>query len=131
MLPYPVRSFLLSLLYSLWLPISVMVMFTIRFGFDALLHEEQLFDEHLSIGLFLLPTWLSGLFLTIALQCTHRINKPAAYISGIVLVPASVLLVTFGGLFGPIGIIVYALAASLPAWLVFGIFKLVQHFKKS
>ncbi len=49
-----------------------------------------------------------------------------AYACGAVLAPLTIAAALIGGLFGPVGIVLYALVLSLPAWIALGITALVQ-----
>ncbi len=81
------------------------------------------------VELFIL-TWPCGMPLTIALQKIHRRQKVSAYLVGVFLVPISAIAVTFGGLLGPLGIIGYALVASLPAWLILCIICIIDQYRR-
>ena len=95
-----------TLKLSLWLPIGVVVLSVIRFGFDPS------FSTGFVPMLFSLPAmvfglvfaWPGGIPLTRALERLHPVSRPGA--------------ATIGGLFGPPGIWIYAGIVSLPAWLV-------------
>ena len=107
-------------LLSLWLPIGVVVLSVIRFGFDPS------FSTGFVPMLFSLPAmvfglvfaWPGGIPLTRALERLHPVSRPATYACAAVLCPLSVGAATIGGLFGPPGIWIYAGIVSLPAWLV-------------
>ena len=109
-----------TLKLSLWLPIGVVVLSVIRFGFDP-----SFFTGFVPM-LFSLPamvfglvfSWPGGIPLTRALERLHPVSRPATYACAAVLCPLSVGAATIGGLFGPPGIWIYAGIASLPAWLV-------------
>ena len=109
-----------TLKLSLWLPIGVVVLSVIRFGFDPS------FSTGFVPMLFSLPAmvfglvfaWPGGIPLTRALERLHPVSRPATYACAAVLCPLSVGAATIGGLFGPPGIWIYAGIVSLPAWLV-------------
>ena len=109
-----------TLKLSLWLPIGVVVLAVIRFGFD------RSFSPGLVPLLLSLPAmvfglvfaWPGGIPLTLALQRLYPLSRPAMYVCAAVLCPLSVGAATIGGLFGPPGIWIYAGIVSLPAWLV-------------
>ena len=109
-----------TLKLSLWLPIGVVVLSVIRFGFDPS------FSTGFVPMLFSLPAmvfglvfaWPGGIPLTRALERLHPVSRPATYACAAVLCPLSVAATTIGGLFGPPGIWIYAGIVSLPAWLV-------------
>ena len=107
---------------SLWLPLGVFAISLLRFGFDP----------GVSAGparmLVALPAMVIGLVfagpggipLTMALQRLYPRSRPLAYGCAAVLCPLSAAAATIGGLFGPVGIWIYAGIVSLPAWLVLG-----------
>ena len=109
-----------TLKLSLWLPIGVVVLSVIRFGFDPS------FSTGFVPMLFSLPAmvfglvfaWPGGIPLTRALEQLHPVSRPATYACAAVLCPLSVGAATIGGLFGPPGIWISAGIVSLPAWLV-------------
>lgn len=82
--------------------------------------------------LFIEPqAWLTLIFLApfglpLALACRalrrggHVMSAWAAFI---VLAPATVGSVLIGGLFGPLGIAIYAIVFSLPAWAIYALFR--------
>ena len=47
----------------------------------------------------------------------------SAWVTFIVLAPATVWAVLIGGLLGPLGIAIYAIVFSFPAWAVYGFFR--------
>ena len=107
-----------TLFLSLWLPIGVVLLAVIRFGAVS--------PEGLVPMLFSLPAmviglafaWPGGIPLTLALQRLHAHSRPATIACAAVLCPLTVGAATVGGLFGPLGIWIYAGIVSLPAWLV-------------
>ena len=109
-----------TLKLSLWLPIGVVVLSVIRFGFDPSVSTgfvPMLFS--LPAMVFgLVVAWPGGIPLTRALERLHPVSRPATYACAAVLCPLSVGAATIGGLFGPLGIWIYAGIVSLPAWLV-------------
>ena len=92
-----------TLKLSLWLPIGVVVLSVIRFGFDPS------FSTGFVPMLFSLPAmvfglvfaWPGGIPLTRALERLHLVSRPATYACAAVLCPLSVGAATIGGLFGP------------------------------
>ena len=94
-----------TLKLSLWLPIGVVVLSVIRFGFDPS------FSTGFVPMLFSLPAmvfglvfaWPGGIPLTRALERLHPVSRPATYVCAAVLCPLSVGAATIGGLFGPPG----------------------------
>lgn len=118
-----------SFLYSAWLPISVLVVALVRFGFDSGVNgNNPLFAIVHLIGLFVF-VWPSGMFLTIAIQKILRRSKITAILAAILLAPITVWAATIGGLFGPIGIFAYTAVVSLPAWITLSILYLIQRKK--
>lgn len=114
-----------TLILSLWLPIGVVLLTVIRFGFGAASPEglvPMLFSlPAMVIGLAF--AWPGGIPLTLALQRLHAHSRPATIACAAVLCPLTVGAATVGGLFGPIGIWIYAGIVSLPAWLVLWVWK--------
>ena len=67
----------------------------------------------------LIPVMFGGLFLYIAVRFIYDLGyNYTSIILFIVFAPITCLFSLMGGLFGPIGIILYCLVASIPAWLV-------------
>ena len=93
-----------TLKLSLWLPIGVVVLSVIRFGFDASVSTgfvPMLFSlPAMAFGLVF--AWPGGIPLTRALERLHPISRPATYACAAVLCPLSVGAATIGGLFGPL-----------------------------
>jgi len=116
-----------TLILSLWLPAGVVLLTVIRFGFGAASPEglvPMLFSlPAMVIGLAF--AWPGGIPLTLALQRLHAHSRPATIACAAVLCPLTVGAATVGGLFGPIGIWIYAGIVSLPAWLVLWVWKTV------
>ena len=110
-----------TLKLSLWLPAGLVILAVIRFGFDAGL------SPGLVPLLFSLPAvvfaWPGGIPLTRALERLYPLSRPATFACAAVLYPLSVAAATIGGLFGPLGIWIYAGIVSLPAWLVLWLLK--------
>ena len=120
------RSFALTFLYSIWLPFAVLALSILRFGVDGWIDFEDLLNRLHQLLLLFVWTWPCGLPLTIAMQKIYRRNKPAAYVTGIILIPVSALFATTGGLFGPIGVALYSAVASIPAWITLGLMVLIK-----
>ena len=80
----------------------------------------------LMIGSMVLFTWIAALPLTLAVTFLYRRVRVLAYVCGAVLGPVTVFGALVGGLFGPLGIVAYALVFSAPAWLTLGIITLIQ-----
>ena len=106
------------LLALLWLPAGILLSSVIRFG-PRILDTDSL--------LMLAVTAPCGLFLAYPCASLHRLGwKRTAWGTFLVLAPLSVLFVLVAGLLGPLGIVVYAAALSLPAWLLYGVFRYRQ-----
>lgn len=102
----------------LWLPIGVVFYPLLRFGAVPL---------EWFVWLSLVPTTVGGLSLAFAWRAIYRRNYTrTAGIFFIILAPISILAGVIGGLFGPIGLIVYPTFFSLPAWIGYGIIVLRQ-----
>ncbi|MCY3913461.1 MAG: hypothetical protein OXG43_09460 [Chloroflexi bacterium] len=78
------------------------------------------------IALMVLFAWIAAFPLTLAVTYLHRRVRVLAYVCAIVLAPLTVYGAVIGGLFGPVGIVLYPLVLSLPAWIVLGVTVLVQ-----
>ena len=103
------------LLALLWLPFGILLVIAAR-----------------GIPLFVEPqAWLALIFLApfglpLALACRALRRGGyvvSAWITFIVLAPATVGSVLIGGLFGPLGIAIYAIVFSFPAWAIYGFFR--------
>ena len=123
------HSFALTFLYSIWLPFAVLALSILRFGVDGWISFEDLPDRLSHLLRLFIWTWPSGLPLTIVIQKIYRRNKPAAYVTGIILIPVSALFATTGGLFGPIGVFLYSAVASIPAWITLGLMALIKWYR--
>ena len=96
-------------------PLAVLVMSIIRFGglpTDA--GVGGLLSAGVMIGSMVLFTWIAALPLTLAVAFLYRRVRVLAYVCGAVLGPATIFGALIGGLFGPIGIVAYALVFSAP-----------------
>ncbi len=135
-----------TILYSLWLPVLVVVVSAFRFGFNTPL-EGPGFMGTIMLGsggwsslsslegpgfmgtiMFLMSfvtlfalAWPAAIPLTLAVRLLHRRSQVLAYVCALILGAGSVLAVIVGGLFGPVGVVVYTLIAALPAWILLGI----------
>jgi len=132
----PTQPIVRTLLLSIWLPISVLVLFVLRFGIeiwtgsDGLgFHISQIGTLFLQIGMLFLVAWPCGIPLTVALQKTFRRSRITAYILGVFLIPISALAATVGGLLGPLGVFGYVVFTSIPAWIALGILYIKQRPK--
>ncbi len=113
-----------TILYSLWLPVLVIVVSIIRFGFNTPLEGPGIMGTIMllvSVVTLFALAWPAAIPLTLAVRLLHRRSQVLAYVCALILGAGSVLAVIVGGLFGPVGVIVYALIAALPAWILLGI----------
>ena len=109
-----------AILFALWLPVAVLVVSLLRFGFEGMVTMDATsFVQLVVLG------WPSGIPLTLAVLLLHRRVQLPAYVCAVVLAPLSVLAFILGGLFGPF-VLVYAVVVSLPAWVALGIVALLQ-----
>ena len=123
-----------TFLYSIWLPITVIVLAIIRLldvqtEADRDLVETILSFEHIAY-LFVIA-WPCGIPLTFALRQLYHRARNTSFVIGIILIPLSGLAVVIGGLLGPFGIAFYAIIASLPAWIVLGIVYFIQRRREN
>ena len=121
------RRIIRLLAICLWLPLAILVLSVIRFGglpTDAGLGGPLAVAA--MVGSMVLFTWIAAMPLTAALALLHRRSRIVAYVCGAVLAPITVFGALIGGLFGPIGIVAYALVFSAPAWIALGITALIQ-----
>ena len=106
----------------LWLPVGILLYTLIRFGG---------FPTELFIWISLLPAPIGGIPLALALRAIYRKNYfKTAGISLVVLAPLTVLGGVLGGLFGPVGVVLYPAFFSLPAWIAYGIVCLREKLKQ-
>ena len=120
------KSAIGTILFSLWLPVLVLVISFVRLGIDGFGAGPGVADVLWLFGL----AWPVGISLTLAVRLMHRrphvLSRILAYGCAVVLGLASVWGVIMGGLFGPIGVVAYPLVASLPAWIILGVLAKVQ-----
>lgn len=114
------RAILVTILCSLWLPMAMVVVATVRFG-TAFLSDHGagpggavLFDN---IALL----WLAGIPLAEAVRRLARRSVVLAVIGSAILGPVTVFATTVGGILGPFGVLAPAIVLSAPAWLVVAI----------
>ncbi len=122
-----VRRLIRLLAVCLWLPLAILVLSVIRFG--GLPTDSGLggpLAVGAMVGSMVLFTWIAAMPLTVALALLYRRARFVAYVCGAVLAPITVFGAIIGGLFGPIGIVAYALVFSAPAWIALGITTLIQ-----
>ncbi len=113
-----------TILYSLWLPVLVIVVSVIRFGFNTPLEGPGFMGITMllmSVVTLFALAWPAAIPLTLAVRLLHRRSQVLAYVCALILGAGSVWAVIVGGLFGPVGVVVYALIAALPAWILLGI----------
>ena len=113
-----------TILYSLWLPALVVVVSAFRFSFSTPLEGPGIMGTIMllvSVVTLFALAWPAAIPLTLAVRLLHRRSQVLAYVCALILGAGSVLAVIVGGLFGPVGVIVYALIAALPAWILLGI----------
>lgn len=122
-----VRRVIRLLILPLWLPLAILMVSVVRFG--GLPSDAggggALFVGAM-VGSMVLFTWIAAIPLTVALALLYRRARILAYVCGAVLAPITVFGALVGGLFGPIGIVAYALVFSAPAWIALGITALIQ-----
>lgn len=115
------------LILPLWLPLAILVISAIRFATIAPGQEGAGLPIAVAmIGLMVVFAWIAAFPLTLAVTFMHRRVRALAYVCGVVLAPLTVYGAVIGGLFGPVGIVLYPLVLSLPAWIAFGVTVLVQ-----
>ncbi len=122
-----IRRVLRLLVLSLWLPLVILVVTAIRFATLSPGEEAGGIPNAVAmIALMVLFTWIAALPLTLAVTFLHRRVRVLAYVCGAVLAPLTVYGAVIGGLFGPVGIVLYPLVLSLPAWIALGIAAFIQ-----
>ena len=110
-----------AIVFALWLPVAVLLVSLLRFGIEGMTSmDSRTFVQLVVLG------WPSGIPVTLSVLLLHRRVRLLAYICAVILAPFSVLGFILGGLAGPIGVLVYAVVVSLPAWVVLGIVALLQ-----
>lgn len=127
-----IRRVLRLLVLSLWLPLVILVVTAIRFATLSPGEEAGGIPNAVAmIALMVLFTWIAALPLTLAVTFLHRRVRVLAYVCGAVLAPLTVYGAVIGGLFGPVGIVLYPLVLSLPAWIALGIAAFIQRNRSS
>ena len=103
---------------SLWLPLAVMLVSYLRFGLSGESGSSSLLVmDPMAVLMLFAIAWPCGIPLTLAIRLLHRRTRATSYLCAAVLGPITVVAVIMGGLLGPVGIAVYSLAVSVPAWL--------------
>ena len=103
-------------IFSLWLPVLVIVVTAARFGLDDFNRSAE-WSSFIKLFAW---AWPAAIPLTLAVGLLHRRSRILAYGCALVLGIASIFTAIFGGLFGPAGVIGFTVFASLPAWLILG-----------
>ena len=117
------RWFVFFLAAATWIPVGMVVLFLIR-GYSLSFGHMLLRD------LFLLA--IAGFPLAIPIHLLWARNRRLLTILlGLTLAPVSVLAALTGGLFGPVGILLYTTFVSLPAWFGLGIVRWLESRKKN
>ena len=111
-----------TVIFSIWLPILVIALTIVRFGFENVLDNP---DWMQFLWLFALA-WPAAIPLTFAVRLLHRRSRILAYLCALGLGIVLIFTATFGGLLGPVGVIGFTTLASLPAWLLLWILKMAQ-----
>ncbi len=114
-----VRTILLA---STWNPVLIFVITLLR-GFTVPLDVESYLQ--------LIPAMFGGWFLFFAVKKIYDLGRKTTGITVfIILAPITSLASLIGGLFGPIGIILYCLILSIPAWLIWLIVRWLEARKR-
>ena len=101
----------------LWLPIGIIVASLLR-GFSI---------PPVDALLTLWPTLPSGLPLAVATYLIRREGyRTTAWVSAAVLGIISIYAAILGGLFGPLGIVIFAMVICLPSWVIFGVIRFLK-----
>ena len=115
------------LVLPLWLPLAILVVTAIRFATLSPVEEASgMPNAAAMIALMVLFAWIAAIPLTLAVSFLHRRVRVVAYVCGAVLVPLTVYATVIGGHFGPVGVVLYPLVLSLPAWIALGITTFIQ-----
>ncbi len=117
----PVSILVRTVLFALWLPVVVLLVSLLRFGFEGMVTMDAT-----AFGQLVVLGWPSGIPLMLAILLLHRRARLMAYVCAVVLAPFSVLAFILGGLLGSVGVLIYAVVVSLPAWIALGIVALLQ-----
>ena len=113
------RHYFFAALALAWLPIGILAISLVR---------GLAFLGELSVLASVLPSLLVtapfGLPLALACRLVHGLQRPrAAWVAFAVLAPLTVLASIAAGLLGPIGIALYAIVLSVPAWLLYAVLR--------
>lgn len=127
-----IRRLARRLALPLWLPLAILVVSAIRFATIAPGEEVSGLPNAVAmIALMVVFAWIAAIPLTLAVTFLHRRVRVLAYVCGAVLAPLTVYGAVIGGLFGPIGIVLYPLVISLPAWIALGITAFIQRSRSN
>ena len=122
-----IRRVGLLLVLPLWLPLAMLVVTAIRFATLAPGGEASGMPYAAVMIALMVPfAWIGAFPLTLAVALLHRRVRVVAYVCGAVLVPLTVYGAVNGGNFLPVGIALYPLPLSLPAWIALGITTFIQ-----
>jgi hypothetical protein len=114
-----------TVVYSLWLPIAVVLVSYLRFGIAGGNGTFEFFlAEPMAMLMLFAIAWPCAIPLTVAIRLLHQRSPAMAYLGAAVLGPLSVIAVVVGGLLGIAGVAVYSVAVSLPAWIALGFTKI-------
>ena len=106
-----------TIIFSLWLPVLVLAASFVRLGFEAPADGPGLIGALMLIAL----TWPAAIPLTLATRLINRRAPVLSYVCAVVFGLGSAYVATIGGLLGPVGVVVYPIVASVPAWIVLGV----------
>ena len=117
------KRFLLFVLFaSLWLPLAIFLIYVLFLIMAQVVETPGPVQLRPWVDFAVLSPF--GFPLALACRALRRGGHVvSAWITFIVLAPATVWAVLIGGLFGPLGIAIYAIVFSFPAWAVYGFFR--------
>ena len=101
------------ILLSLWLPVLVLLVSVVGFGGKAFTDTPEPIFQLATFFALSLPYAVP---LTWAVVLLHRRSRIAAWICGVILVPATVFTLIAGGVLGLLLTVVAVVIVSLPAW---------------
>ena len=122
------RSLLRIFLFSVWVPLSVVALYMIRFGILATGLDQSPVHLPTDVGSYLglLVAWVCGMSITLAFKKLFGVKPKTGIFMVIIFAPLTAFAATVGGLLGAPGVAVYTLVVSLPVWMIFFILKLIQ-----
>ena len=123
------KSLLRLFLISAWVPISILVLYVIRFGMFSLDTGVAMprFDVGASSYLIMLVSWPCGMSITLAFQKMLRLERKPALLLIVIFAPLTAFAATVGGLLGAVGVAALTLMMSLPVWLIFFIRRAIHN----